>query len=362
MPLVTPQPIPGSNNTRWEVVIMDSTAGGHGPDDTRKPDDPLSERNAPILTTSGQVQPSGLGIGTIALDTTPSGDVTGVEWNVGDPPEPIVFGAGHPLDDPRPTRPRPGPLPDPASYDLAAANGVVSSFGAAYNYGPTTPLTLAAPVVGLATTTDGNGYWEASATAGSSPIGSAPFRGSMAGTPIARPVDRHRRDRGRGRLLAQRLRRRGLRLRVRRLPGSMGGTAPQRSRWWGSRRCRTARATGWWLRRRRIRLRRRRLLRLDGRQVPQRSDRGDHADQRRQGLLAGGGRRRGLRLRRRRLLRLDGRAVTSHAPVVSWARPTTAAGTGSSPPTAGVFAYGDATFAGSATGRSSSPVVGGAAA
>jgi len=186
MPLVAPQPIRGSNNTRWEVVIMDSTAGGHGPDDTRKPDDPLSERNAPIHTTSGQVEPSGLGIGTIALDTTPSGTVTGVEWNVGDRPEPIVFGAGHALDDPSPVPP--GPLPVMASYDMAGANGLVSSFGGAYNYGPSTPPALTAPVVALATTTDGNGYWNASSDGGVLAYGSAPFRGSMAGTPLARPI------------------------------------------------------------------------------------------------------------------------------------------------------------------------------
>jgi hypothetical protein len=186
MPLVAPQAIAGSNGTRWEVVVMDSTAGGHGPDDTRKPDDPLSERNAPILTTSGQVQPSGLGIGTIALDTTPSGTVTGVEWNVGDKPEPIVFGAGRPLDDPNPIPP--GPLPVVASYDLAGANGLVSSFGAAYNYGPSTPPTLAGPIKGLATTTDGNGYWQASGDGGVFAYGSAPFRGSMAGRALARPV------------------------------------------------------------------------------------------------------------------------------------------------------------------------------
>jgi hypothetical protein len=188
MPLVAPQPIAGSHGTRWEVVIMDSTAGGHGPDDTRRPDDPLSERNAPILTASGQVQPSGLGIGTIALDTTPAGAVTGVEWNVGDAPESIIFGAGHPLDDPSPTPPTPGPQPVPSGYDVAAADGVVSSSGAAYNYGPTTALTLAAPVVGLATTTDGNGYWEAAADGGVFAFGTAPFRGSMGGRPLTAPA------------------------------------------------------------------------------------------------------------------------------------------------------------------------------
>jgi hypothetical protein len=188
MPLVAPQPIPGSGNTRWEVVIMDSTAGGHGPDDTRKPSNPLSERNAPILTKTGDVEPSGLGIGTIALDTTDTGAVTGIEWNVGDAPEPIVFGAGHPLNDPVPDPPAPGPQPVPASYDVANAAGQVSSFGAAYNYGPSSPLTLNRPVVGLATTTDGNGYWEAAADGGVFSFGTAPFRGSMAGQPLVAPV------------------------------------------------------------------------------------------------------------------------------------------------------------------------------
>lgn len=97
LPLVAPRAIPGSNGQRWEVVVMDSTAGGHGPNDTRKPGDPLSRRNAPIRTKKGSMEPSGLGIGTIALDTTPSGTVTGVEWNVGSPPERIAFGAGRPL-------------------------------------------------------------------------------------------------------------------------------------------------------------------------------------------------------------------------------------------------------------------------
>lgn len=97
LPLVSPRSIPGSNGQRWEVVVMDSTAGGHGPDDTRKPGNPLSQRNAQIRTKKGSMEPSGLGIGTIAFDTTPRGEVTGVEWNVGNPPESIAFGAGRPI-------------------------------------------------------------------------------------------------------------------------------------------------------------------------------------------------------------------------------------------------------------------------
>jgi hypothetical protein len=93
IPLVKPRAIGGSNGTRWEVVVMDSTGGGHGPLDTRKPASPLSQRNAPITVSSGVVEASGLGIGTLALDTTAGGIVTGVEWNVGDQAEGIQFGA-----------------------------------------------------------------------------------------------------------------------------------------------------------------------------------------------------------------------------------------------------------------------------
>jgi hypothetical protein len=193
MPLVAPQAIPGSNGQRWEVVVMDSTAGGHGPDDTRQSDDPLSERNAPIVTSQGSIEPSGLGIGTVALDTTANGTVTGVEWSVGDKPEQIVFGAGHPIGAPGPgpvPPPNPGPLPPFVSegYDLMSADGVLRSYGDAYNYGPSAPLTLNQPVVGVAGTTDGNGYWEAARDGGVFTAGTALFYGSMGGKPLDQPV------------------------------------------------------------------------------------------------------------------------------------------------------------------------------
>ena len=185
MPLVAPRAIAGSNGTRWEVVVMDSTAGGHGPDDTRQTTDPLSQRNAPILTKSQTVEPSGLGIGTIAFDTTPTGQVSGVEWNVGDAPEPIVFGAGRPL-----AGAPPGPLPpfSTAGYDLVTAAGPVSPFGDASGFGPAGPMPLLAPVVGMSGTIDGYGYWEAAADGGVFAFGDAPFRGSMAGAPLAAPI------------------------------------------------------------------------------------------------------------------------------------------------------------------------------
>ena len=47
---------------------------------------------------------------------------------------------------------------------------------------------LAAPVVGMAATPDGNGYWLAAADGGIFSYGDAPFEGSAGGTPLNKPV------------------------------------------------------------------------------------------------------------------------------------------------------------------------------
>ena len=88
---------------RYALVVMDSTATPHGSDDTRRTADPLSARNAPlgVLAASSHTAhpnaPSGLGIGTIALDTSPSGAVTGVEWTIGTAVEHVGFASARPL-------------------------------------------------------------------------------------------------------------------------------------------------------------------------------------------------------------------------------------------------------------------------
>jgi hypothetical protein len=90
---------------RYALVVMDSTATTHGPDDTRKTSNPLSARNAPLgaLSTSSSADPapsdahSGLGIGTIALDTGPTGSVVGVEWTIGTAVEHVNFASARPL-------------------------------------------------------------------------------------------------------------------------------------------------------------------------------------------------------------------------------------------------------------------------
>jgi hypothetical protein len=47
---------------------------------------------------------------------------------------------------------------------------------------------LAAPVVGIASTPDGRGYWEVASDGGVFAFGDAQFYGSMGARPLAKPV------------------------------------------------------------------------------------------------------------------------------------------------------------------------------
>ena len=66
---------------------------------------------------------------------------------------------------------------------LASSNGAVVGCGDAVTFGGLATKTLNKPVVGIATTPDGKGYWLAAADGGVFSFGSAPFEGSMGGTP-----------------------------------------------------------------------------------------------------------------------------------------------------------------------------------
>jgi hypothetical protein len=76
------------------------------------------------------------------------------------------------------------PTADNLGYWLVARGGTASSFGSATN--PTTP-TSNAPVVGVADASAG-GYWWAASDGGVFSLGTAPFFGSMGGTPLNAPV------------------------------------------------------------------------------------------------------------------------------------------------------------------------------
>ncbi len=78
--------------------------------------------------------------------------------------------------------------PDGKGYWLVAMDGAVFSFGDAVYYGSMVGQHLAQPVVGMAATPDGRGYWLVAADGGVFSFGDATFYGSMGERPLAEPV------------------------------------------------------------------------------------------------------------------------------------------------------------------------------
>ena len=78
--------------------------------------------------------------------------------------------------------------PDGRGYWLAGADGGVFSFGDASFHGSAADYRLARPVTAMAATPDGRGYWLAAADGGVFSFGDASFHGSAAGYRLARPV------------------------------------------------------------------------------------------------------------------------------------------------------------------------------
>ncbi len=78
--------------------------------------------------------------------------------------------------------------PDGEGYWLLAGDGGVFSFGLAQFYGSTGGMRLNAPVVGIAATPDGNGYWLVASDGGVFAYGDARFYGSMGGEPLNQPI------------------------------------------------------------------------------------------------------------------------------------------------------------------------------
>jgi hypothetical protein len=69
-----------------------------------------------------------------------------------------------------------------------ASDGGIFSFGDASFYGSMGGRSLEQPVVGIAATPDGKGYWEVASDGGIFSFGDASFYGSMGGRPLARPI------------------------------------------------------------------------------------------------------------------------------------------------------------------------------
>jgi predicted secreted protein len=69
-----------------------------------------------------------------------------------------------------------------------ASDGGIFAFGDAGFHGSMGATRLNQPVVGIAATPDGNGYWEVASDGGIFAFGDAGFHGSMGATRLNKPV------------------------------------------------------------------------------------------------------------------------------------------------------------------------------
>jgi hypothetical protein len=69
-----------------------------------------------------------------------------------------------------------------------ASDGGIFGFGDATFFGSQGGSPINQPVVGMAATPDGNGYWLVASDGGIFAFGDATFYGSMGGSPLNQPV------------------------------------------------------------------------------------------------------------------------------------------------------------------------------
>ncbi len=82
------------------------------------------------------------------------------------------------------------PTPDGAGYWLFASDGGIFTFGDARFYGSTGGTTLNQPIVAMAPTPDDGGYWLVAADGGVFTFGDAGFYGSTGSAPSPEPIER----------------------------------------------------------------------------------------------------------------------------------------------------------------------------
>ncbi|HLG93038.1 MAG TPA: CHAP domain-containing protein, partial [Acidimicrobiales bacterium] len=92
---------------------------------------------------------------------------------------------GHPLNAPIVGM---AATPDGQGYWEVASDGGIFSFGDARFFGSMGGHPLNRPIVGMAATPDGQGYWEVASDGGIFSFGDAGFHGSMGGTGLDAPV------------------------------------------------------------------------------------------------------------------------------------------------------------------------------
>ncbi len=77
---------------------------------------------------------------------------------------------------------------DGKGYWLATADGTVTAFGDAQSYGGVSDVDLNAPIVGMAATPDGKGYWLVALDGGIFSFGDAQFYGSTGAMTLNKPI------------------------------------------------------------------------------------------------------------------------------------------------------------------------------
>jgi hypothetical protein len=80
------------------------------------------------------------------------------------------------------------PVLSPAKAALGASNGILFNYGDAAFYGSPDALSLNRPVVGMAATPDGKGYWLVASDGGIFTYGDVVFHGSTGGLALAAPI------------------------------------------------------------------------------------------------------------------------------------------------------------------------------
>jgi uncharacterized protein YkwD len=78
--------------------------------------------------------------------------------------------------------------PTGLGYWLVASDGGIFTFGDANYYGSTAGMHLRKPIVGMAATPSGRGYWLVASDGGIFTFGNARFRGSTGGINLAKPI------------------------------------------------------------------------------------------------------------------------------------------------------------------------------
>jgi hypothetical protein len=80
------------------------------------------------------------------------------------------------------------PVGTPTGYRMTGGDGGIFNFGNLPFCGSTGEIHLNQPVVGMAGTADGGGYWTVARDGGIFAFGDAPFLGSMGGIPLNQPI------------------------------------------------------------------------------------------------------------------------------------------------------------------------------